>query len=111
MKEIYKKVKSLGALERTSRGFEIIAFEDRYGVGCSLQMSSLAENEKPGTSAIWLGCNNANPRVLVPEKSWQPVPMPDDYIADTRMHLNRSQVAALIVHLQNWLDHDSFADE
>jgi hypothetical protein len=27
----------------------------------------------------------------------------------TRMHLDREQVAALILHLQSWLDNDSFA--
>ena len=98
----------LGCVERTGRGFEIISFEDRYGVKCSLQQSSLAEYEKPGISAVWLGCDDANPRILVPGKSWQPVPMPEGYIADTRMHLDRKQVAALIVHLQNWLDNDTF---
>lgn len=58
---------------------------------------------------MWLGCNDANPRVLVPGQSWQPVKMPADYLADTRMHLNREQVAALIAHLQSWLDTDSLA--
>ena len=75
----------LGAVEPTSRGFERIDFKDHYGVGCSLQASSLAIYATPGTSAVWLGCNDANPRVLVPGQSWQPVKMPADYLADTRM--------------------------
>jgi hypothetical protein len=99
----------LGAVEPTSRGFERIDFKDHYGVECSLQASSIAIYDKPGTSALWLGCNDANPRVLVPGQSWQPVKMPADYLADTRMHLNREQVAALIAHLQSWLDTDSLA--
>lgn len=37
-----------------------------------------------------------------------PVPMPPDYIADTRMHLNRAQTRALIRHLQAWLDTGTF---
>lgn len=76
----------LGAVERTSRGFEFIAFNDCYGEKCSLQASSLAEYEKPGTSAVWLGCEEP-----------------------ARMHLNREQVTALIAHLQSWLDNDTFA--
>lgn len=108
MNECGRKCGPLDPTEKTSRGFEIINFVDIYNVGCSLQMSSIAYCDKPGTSAIWLGCNDANPRVLVPGKSWQPVLMPSDYVANTRMHLDRPRVAALIVHLQNWLDHDHF---
>ncbi len=99
----------LGAVKHTSRGFEIIDFKDRNGVACSLQASSIAEYEKPGTSAVWLGCDDANPRILLPGKGWTKVEWLPDTIADTRMHLNREQVAALIVHLQAWLDDDTFA--
>lgn len=87
----------------TNRGFELIEFKDEYDIECSLQESSLASKR-----CIWLGCNKANPRVLVPGQSWQPVPMPADYIADTRMHLDEEQVKALIVHLQRWLDAGTF---
>lgn len=74
---------TLGEVETTSRGFEIIKFKDRYGVPCSLQQSSLAERTEPGVSAVWLGTND-------------------------RMHLDREQVSALITHLQAWLDRGSF---
>jgi hypothetical protein len=37
-------------IERTSHGFAIVKFTDRYGVDCSLQKSSLAFED-----AIWLG--------------------------------------------------------
>jgi hypothetical protein len=103
-----KNVKPLGPVGRTQRGFELVPFMDHSGTKCSLQASSVAERETPGTSAVWLGCEDANPRVLVPGKSWQPVPMPPDYLADTRAHLNREQVAALIKHLQTWLRKGSF---
>lgn len=95
----------LGLVENTERGFERLEFTDRYGVKCSLQQSSLATEE-----AIWLGCNEANPQVFVPngEPSWRPVPMPDEYVADTRMHLTREQVEGLMFHLQSWLDTGSF---
>lgn len=81
---------ALGKISHTGRGFELIEFEDRYGEKCSLQMSSIADNPYPGTSAIWLGCDS-----LKDEDR-------------TRMHLNRSQVADLILHLQAWLEHGSF---
>ena len=87
----------LGAVEHTSRGFERIDFKDCCGEECSLQASSLAEYEKPGTSAVWLGCNEAKNHPLTGEP------------LSPRMHLNREQVAALIEHLGNWLANDTFA--
>jgi hypothetical protein len=54
----------LGKVEKTNRGFEIVKFRDRYDVPCSLQMSSLADYEEPGTSAVWLGIEKANPLVM-----------------------------------------------
>ena len=69
------------------RGFELINFRDAYGAFCSLQQSSLAEYEPPGTSAVWLGCGM------------------------NRMHLKREQVQELIAVLQYWLDTGSFMRE
>lgn len=110
----------LGTVERTAGGFEIVKFADRYGSSCSLQASSLAEYEKPGTSAVWLGTDDAAPKVLASKAQslgihtaertgWVPYPIPDDVSLTTRMHLDREQVAALIHHLQSWLDNDSFS--
>lgn len=82
---------TLGATETTSRGFEFIEFVDHNGEPCSLQQSSLAEFEQPGTSAIWLGC----------EKNAAPV---DGHEMAPRMHLTYEQVTALVEHLQAWLD-------
>jgi hypothetical protein len=100
----------LGPVTRTNRGFEIVEFRDINEVPCSLQASSLAIYEQPGTSAVWLGCEDAAPRVLM-NGAWQAVPMPHGYSVNTRMHLSREQVAALILHLQAWLEHDTFAVE
>ena len=99
----------LGKVSRTSRGFEIVDFKDKNGVACSLQSSSLAEHENPGTSAVWIGCDDANPRILLPGTGWTKVQWLDGTIADTRMHLSREQVAALISHLQAWLERDTFS--
>ena len=81
--------------DHTCRGFEIIKFTDSYGVECSLQESSSAEESK-----IWLGCDDANPKMLNPNGvGWVPVEMPEDYIANTRMHLTEKQVKSLLPHL------------
>ena len=83
----------------TARGFSRFEFSDRNQVSCSLQQSSLATE-----SAIWLGCNAADPQVLVPGEGWKPVPMPEGYIANTRMHLTQDQVKALLPHLQRFAE-------
>lgn len=74
----------LGPLTTTNRGFERIEFTDRCNARCSLQQSSLADSDRPGASAVWLG------------------------VGDHRMHLLREQVIDLIKHLQQWLDYNSF---
>lgn len=111
---------TLGHVTRTNRGFEIIEFQDHYHVPCSLQASSLALFEAPGTSAIWMGPNDASPKVLAAYASrvgvetteqtgWVPYDkIPTEVSLNTRAHLDRAQVAALISHLQNWLDHGTF---
>lgn len=103
-----KKKSYLGPVGATGRGFEKITFRDFNGTECSLQQSSAAVYEQPGSSAVWLGCEDADPQVFVPGKSWQPVQMPPEYIADTRAHLDRKQVQALIHHLEAWLETGSF---
>lgn len=81
----------------TIRGFKLIKFFDSNWVSCSLQKSGLG-------GKIWLGCNDAEPRVIVPGKGWMPIEMPSDYIANTRMHLSREQVAELLPHLQRFVE-------
>lgn len=105
---------NLGETSKTGRGFGIVEFVDRNGRDCSLQASSAIDDEEegawenPGSSAIWLGCNDANPRIFIEDKGWTDIPMPKGYIANTRMHLSRTQVKALIVKLQCWVDTGSF---
>lgn len=89
--------KTLGKVEKTVRGFRLIEFKDHNGEPCSLQESSLAIYQKPGTSAIWLGCQNNCPPHHVTKEPMSP-----------RMHLTRNQVIALVGHLQNWLKRDKF---
>lgn len=96
-------------VEKTQREFEIVNFTDHNGVGCSLQQSSavdLSHEGDAGSSFLWLGCDDADPKYFVPNgnPSWRPVPMPDTYVANTRMHLDRKQVIDLVTHLQAWLE-------
>lgn len=107
--------KTLGRVKRTGRGFEIVEFKDLNIHSCSVQQSSLAIYQKPGTSALWIGPNDADPKVLHylagsvgvrtdATEGWVSYPIPDAVNLSTRMHLNRRQVSALIKHLQAWLD-------
>jgi hypothetical protein len=76
----------LGEVKKNERGFERIEFTDFYGKACSLQQSSLAVTEPPGTSAVWLGVDGV----------------------ESRMHLNYGEVRALVEHLTAWLEDGSF---
>lgn len=104
------------SIETTNRGFEKVTFTDRSGVECSLQQSSAIDMdsddgiEHPGSSFVWLGCNDADPKVFVPngDPSWRSVPMPENYIANTRMHLSRDHARMLIGYLTSWLNDGSF---
>lgn len=90
-------MKPLGKLQTTSRGFELIEFKDLNNEACSLQQSSTAAYQIPGSSAVWLGCDkNSQPHHVTKE------PM------SPRMHLDRKQVQVLVNHLQNWLDSNTF---
>jgi hypothetical protein len=93
----------------------MVEFEDSYGQKCSLQASSLAINEQPGTSAIWLGVNGVKAAVLWSDAEkvgvrtnqkcgWVPYSIPEEVQVTTRMHLERDKVRALVNHLQAWLD-------
>ena len=81
----------------TQRGFERIVFEDYNGVKCSLQVSSLATGY-----AVWFGCNEADPKVLV-NGNWTPIPLPEDHVANTRMHLTLDQVRELLPYLKKFV--------
>lgn len=74
------ETKPLGEIKKTERGFELIQFVDRYGEPCTLQQSSLADFEPPGSSAVWLGQGQ------------------------DRMHLDIERVRSLVTHLAAWLE-------
>ena len=91
---------------KTERGFSRMEFKDRNGVDCSLQQSSLAFED-----CIWFGCNDIGLKRFTPGGvGWEDVPLANEgphgvaHIANTRMHLNRDQVAALLPHLQRFVE-------
>lgn len=95
---------------KTQRGFEITEFEDTYGAKCSLQMSSSAMEDK-----IWFGVNDADPKIMVSkakehglepqgEIGWMTFPISNDVLLNTRMHLNREQVAELLPYLKRFVE-------
>ena len=99
MPVVDKKATPLGPVKKTARGFQIIDFEDRYRVPCSLQQSSIFSDENannPGATAVWLG---------VDRRTEQPDPA-----NPTRMHLDRNQVQSLIAVLEMWLQTGEFAE-
>ena len=96
--------------KKTARGFELITFSDRHDEACSLQKSSLAFED-----AIWLGVDNANPRILHGDakklgiqtsatSGWVDYPLPPEVDMTTRMHLTRDQVADLLPVLQKFAE-------
>jgi hypothetical protein len=86
-------------IEQTERGFNYVKFKDSNGVECSLQESSRAF-----TPSIWLGCNNADTKTLIPGKGWTLVDLPEMTISNTRMHLTQEDVQKLLPILQKFAE-------
>lgn len=106
---------TLGPIEVTSRGFELILFKDQNATACSLQQSSLVE------PSIWLGLHECDPKVMAREaadagvktdktEGWVSYPIPAQVYIPMRMHLNQQQVSALVEHLQHWLRQGNFQE-
>jgi len=94
----------------TDRGFEYIDFEDSYNNNCSIQKSSLADED-----TIWFGINNIEPKIMAQdakkvgikteqEVGWIEYPIPKEVFINTRMHLNQEQVKELIPILQKFVE-------
>ena len=92
-------------MDKTSRGFKIGEFKDRYGLPCSIQESSLATE-----NALWLGIDDPQPKILAfhvnggKPDGWVPYDIPEEVLLSTRMHLTEEMAEALIEKLQGWLD-------
>lgn len=104
----------------TKRRFPFVKFTDRYGAGCSIQLSSLAID-----NAIWFGVDDANPQIMAKDAfrmgmehllnsgserltGWVKYPFPKEVSFTTRMHLTQEQVKALLPILQYFAEHGEF---
>lgn len=115
-------MKMLGVNRPTCRGFDCVEFQDANGAACSIQQSSAIGDYddslgRPGSSCLWIGVNDANPKILKNDairlgislqpggvSGWQSHPIPEEVLVTTRMHLNREQVAGLVARLNQWLE-------
>ena len=91
-------------IKKTSRGYNIIEFTDRYGEKCSIQDSSLATE-----AAIWFGVDDPNPQIMASQTpkggtGWVDFPIPKDVSISTRMHLTQEQVRDLLPTLQRFAE-------
>lgn len=109
---------------KTNRGFEVLEFTDANGHSCSLQQSSAIKDyedswDRPGSSCVWLGVDDASPCVMARDAEkvgvetaetvgWVPYPVPEEVLLHTRMHLNREQATEIRDALSRWLDTGSF---
>lgn len=84
--------------KETQRGFSLYEFEDSYKNKWSLQKSSSIED------SIWLGPDKITIKHFIEGIGWTTVNLPNNYIANNRMHLSREQVAELIPILQKFVD-------
>lgn len=83
------------------RGFLIGTFKDQYGLKCTLQKSSLADQD-----CIWLGISEVDAKIFNGVgfgHGWQPYPIPKSVQISTRMHLTREMVAELLPALQHFV--------
>lgn len=77
--------------KKTERGFDLMEFVDRYGSPCSLQKSSLAEED-----CVWLGVDDPAPKQLAQRGGWVPYSLPEGVQVNTRMHLTQEHVRNLL---------------
>jgi hypothetical protein len=94
----------------TERGFALIEFKDHYDTKCNIQESSLA-----CTDAIWIGVEDANPRIMASQAEengvetdetcgWVRYPIPEDVFLTTRMHLTKEQVKEILPILERFVE-------
>jgi len=94
--KLYCKKKPFPEVKVTRRGFEIIQFVDHNGEECSLQKSSIIDEEE----CIWLGCdNNRKPHHVTGDE------------LSPRMHLTQSQAKWIGKLLIKFSKTGRFSDE
>lgn len=84
---------------KTTRGFDILYFNDDNGELCDIQQSSSADK-----SRIWLGVHSSKAEILANKTEqggtgWVKYPIPEDVMITHRMHLSRKQSILLAFKL------------
>jgi len=92
VKECLKMIRQLCLAQYWSQ--DNVKRRDRILLLAKHALNNLSTRENPELSAVWT-CGEAKDHHVTK----QPLP--------PRMHLNREQVAAVIAHLQSWLDDDT----
>jgi hypothetical protein len=95
----------------TERGFALYEFKDTSGATCSIQKSSVIDEER-----IWLGADELGLKAFYGMKPGQTqgewvdvdvsnlLPGADGIVDNCRMHLNQEQVAQLLPILQRFVE-------
>lgn len=100
-------------LTETELGYRKIEFTDFYGEGCSVQESSIIDDDcedawdNPGSSCLWIGIDTPTIKILTEDKGWQKVeiPHPEEKVLHSgRMHVDRKQVKQIRDALTHWLE-------
>ena len=109
---------------KTRRGFEVKHFLDSYGIDCSIQESSNADN-----AFIWLGVHDAEAKIMAVDldkvkgfetiptpgssqtTGWHKILLPEEVQIFSRMHLDKEQAKWLIKELQYFVEHDRLSEE
>lgn len=91
-------------IKTTGRGFGIANFKDQKGIECSIQKSSIATDE-----CIWFGANELEVSIGYPWTKISEAELMKKFggqaiVGNTRMHLNRKQVAELLPILQKFVE-------
>jgi len=84
-------------VDQTERGFDIVEFEDSYGMQFSVQASS---NVDPH---LWVGPRKPEVKTCVPGKGWSDFPLPEGVHAFSRGHLDRKMVRGIVKLMRRWL--------
>lgn len=87
-------------IKQTERGFSLFEFQDEYGEQCSLQKSSAGNRE-----CIWLGTSGRLCRQSgIVGVGMIDVPLNDEFLLISRMHLTRDMVQTLLPMLTAFVE-------
>jgi len=100
---------------KTQRGFCVSEFKDKMGEKCSLQESSIMNEE----GLVWFGCDQLKVEHFkqdIDNHGWQVVNLqellgPGDIVSNNRMLLSQSMVKKLLPALEHFAEHGVLPNE